>query len=311
MRTYLPIVIALCCLSGLVPASDKKDRTIENQNRARLSALDKVAIKDLVVVSPSEEIVKAYSLDPFYRKSLIFRGFLIVGSENVSDFAFREAAYIIDNVIGEHQNILDVMRQNQMRLGIMAYDEMTTDLPENSHFRNKAYWDRRARGLGATCHYPIVSCGEENLLSFPGDPYASENILIHEFAHTIHAAMKFADPNFDPALLRTFLSARKKGLWDKTYAVTNHSEYWAEGVQSWFDDNRQNDNCHNHVNTRNELEEYDADLAALIANTLGPSDWRYQSPKNRGFKDHLEGYDPQKSPRFRFRPRDADENSSP
>ena len=33
---------------------------------------------------------------------------------------------------------------------------------------------------------PATSCGEENLLCMRGDPYATENILIHEFAHTIH-----------------------------------------------------------------------------------------------------------------------------
>ena len=38
----------------------------------------------------------------------------------------------------------------------------------------------------------------------------------------------------------------------------NHHEYFAEGVQSWFDNNRENDHDHNHVNTRAEL------LAAIL-----------------------------------------------
>ena len=33
---------------------------------------------------------------------------------------------------------------------------------------------------------PSVSCGEENLLALEGDPYSTECILIHEFAHNIH-----------------------------------------------------------------------------------------------------------------------------
>jgi len=32
----------------------------------------------------------------------------------------------------------------------------------------------------------LTSCGEENLLVFQGDPYSSENSLIHEFAHNMH-----------------------------------------------------------------------------------------------------------------------------
>ena len=35
----------------------------------------------------------------------------------------------------------------------------------------KAYWDKRARGLGATPERPAVSCGEENLLNLQGDWY--------------------------------------------------------------------------------------------------------------------------------------------
>jgi hypothetical protein len=57
------------------------------------------------------------------------------------------------------------------------------------------------------------------------------------------------DPTFDPRLKAAYDSAMKAGLWRGKYAGTNHHEYWAEGVQSWFDDNRENDHDHNHVNT--------------------------------------------------------------
>ena len=42
----------------------------------------------------------------------------------------------------------------------------------------------------------------------------------------------------------------EEGLWKGKYASVNHHEYFAEGVQSWFDNNRENDHDHNHVNTR-------------------------------------------------------------
>ena len=45
---------------------------------------------------------------------------------------------------------------------------------------------RPGPGLGGSQTDPVCSCGEENLLAFPGDPYAAECILIHEFAHNIH-----------------------------------------------------------------------------------------------------------------------------
>ena len=55
------------------------------------------------------------------------------------------------------------------------------DVQEQRHM-DKAYWDKRARGLGGK----LSSCGEENLLNLKGDRYRQENILIHEFNHAVH-----------------------------------------------------------------------------------------------------------------------------
>ena len=44
-------------------------------------------------------------------------------------------------------------------------------------------------------------------------------------------------------------TAMSEGLWNGKYASVNHHEYFAEGVQSWFDDNRENDHDHNHDHT--------------------------------------------------------------
>ncbi|MEN8802946.1 MAG: hypothetical protein ABF297_13325, partial [Thiogranum sp.] len=89
------------------------------------------------------------------------------------------------------------------------------------------------------------TCGEENLLGYPGDPYADENILIHEFAHNIHLrGMANIDPTFDTRLQKAYEKAMAAGLWKNKYAATNRFEYFAEGVQSWFGNNRENDHDH-------------------------------------------------------------------
>ena len=116
----------------------------------------------------------------------------------------------------------------------------------------------------------LISGAEENLLAFPGDPYRTENILIHEFAHVIQGyAMDVLDPNFNPRLKVIYQEACDNGLWEGTYAGSNVAEYWAEAVQSWFDNNRENDGIHNHVNTRAELKEYDPNLAAPLCRGVG------------------------------------------
>lgn len=252
-------------------------------------------------VGPVPDTLRAdLKLDPFYQKHIAVAGFPILGSTNVSDYALREAAYLLEHMLAGREDILRVMASNRCRLVVMAWNEFTTDVPEQRNMRPKVYWDRRARGLGGT----VVSCAEENLLCHPNDPYSTENILIHEFGHAIHSlGLPRMDRTFNPRLRAAYDAALKQGLWKGTYAATNPGEYWAEAVQDWFDNNRQNDSLHNHVNTRAELKEYDPALAKLCAEVFGENPWRYRKPMARdpAGRAHLAGLDPARLPPFRWR----------
>lgn len=268
------------------------------------SLAQQAAEPDDVGPPPAAEVTRL-KLAPFYRQYLSAGGFPIVASAKVSPFALREARYLIGRMLDGRDDILQKLIENKVRFAIMAPDELTTAVPEHSDLEPGKYWDRRARGLGATHHRPAVSCGEENLLEYPGDPYHAENILLHEFAHAVHEmAMRDLDETFDRRLRETWQRAMKNGLWKGKYAATNHSEYWAEGVQSWFDDNRPPDHDHNHVNTRAELLEYDPELAALVREVFGDGAWRYRKPSQREADEraHLDGYDAEQAKAFRWPP---------
>ena len=162
-------------------------------------------------------------------------------------------------MLAEHPAILASLRSRGVRPVVMAHDEYTTDLPEQADMKPKSFWDRRVRGLGG----PLASCAEENLLCYPGDPCPTEDILIHEFAHTIlDRGLAELAPGFEKRLHQAYGKAMEAGLWKNTYTAENPHEYWAEAVQDWFDNNRQNDAQHNAVNTRAELRQYDPGLAA-------------------------------------------------
>lgn len=81
------------------------------------------------------------------------------------------------------------------------------------------------------------------------------------------------------------------------YAHKNRAEYWAEGVQCWFNTNRTNDHDHNHIHTREQLKAYDVHLAKLCEEVLGDHEWRFVSPRLRAGKGHLKDFDPAKSPK--------------
>ena len=268
------------------------------------SGADEAEVVEGEVIAPP----KGAAIPAFYSKYISAGGYPIVGSERVSDYALKEAAHLVNAMLAKRPDLREAMIQSGSRLCVMAHDEYTTELPEYEFLKRgrakidgvdpKDFWDARARGLGGSRADPYCLSAEENLLGFPGDPFSTENILIHEFAHNIHLrGMANVDPTFDERLRETYDKAMAQGLWKKAYASVNRHEYFAEGVQSWFDNNRENDNEHNHVNTRAELLEYDPDLAALCREVFGDTVLVYTKPATR-LTGHLEGYDPSRAPRF-------------
>ena len=249
----------------------------------------------------SEVPVQAFrfgGVPAFYTQSLSAGGFPIVASARVNPYALKEAASIVDRMLAQRPDVRAAMIASGARLSIMAHDEFTTDLPEWAHLTPKDYRDARARGMGGSETDPYCSCAEENVLGFPGDPYATECILIHEFAHCIHLrGMVNVDPTFDPRLQATYDAAMHAGLWKGKYAATNHYEYFAEGAQSWFDNNRVNDHDHNHVHLRAQLIAYDPGLAALCREVFGETELKYTKPATR-LTGHMAGYDPATAPTF-------------
>lgn len=240
-------------------------------------------------------------LAPFYRKYLSAGGMPVVSSDKVSDYALREAAFVVERLLEHRPDVRAAMIRNGSRVTVMAWNEFTTDVPEHSRLKPAEFWNKRARGLGGTRHCPVTSGGEENLLNFVGDPYKTENIFIHEFAHSMqNLGLEEADKTFRQRLDKAYQAARAAGKWTNTYAGESLGEYWAEGVQSWFDTNRSRDRIHNGVDTREKLIAYDPPLAELLAEVFGKDAWRYRKVADRPAEQrrHLAGYDPARSPRF-------------
>lgn len=243
----------------------------------------------LMPTAPPAALREQLKLSPFYHKHLDCGGMAILSSAKVSDHAVREADYLVRQMLHGRDDLLQAIAAAGIRLAVMSPQEFTTDIPEHSDLAPASYWNRRARGLGATKQRPAVSCGEENLLCLAGDPYSTENILIHEFSHVVHQiGLAATDATFDGRLQAAFELAKSTGRWRDHYALTDRSEYWAEGVQSWFACNRPTDP----VNDRVTLQTYDPPLAALLGEVFRGNPWIYVRPDRRvPPSPHLAGFD--------------------
>ena len=124
-------------------------------------------------------------------------------------------------------------------------------------------------------------------------------------------ALQAAFPQLSPALLRQCIEAGDVTVNGKRAKVTSTlrrdddvsvhvplrqtpclaaagpADYWAEGVQSWFDVNQKSDFQHNAVRTRKQLKQYDAQLARLCTDILRDLSWQFDPPVTIETPDHL------------------------
>lgn len=222
------------------------------------------------ITTPPAEL----KLDPFYKKYMNVNGIHVVSSWRVPDSCFY-AAYVSLDALTKMMpaEVMESLTSRNTRIGIMARYEGTTDIPEHAFLVNDTTinWDLRARGLGGTLQMPFSTCAEENILAYQIDKYHAEDIMIHEFAHTIHnVGISPVYPDFNDELQASLDKALAEGKWKNVYAATNIEEYWAEGVQTWFNVNAEvnndgGDGKHNKVNTREELKRYDPGLYSILA----------------------------------------------
>jgi hypothetical protein len=215
-------------------------------------------------------------LDTYYRKYIDAEGFPIVASRFVADSALVQTKKIVIQMLTRIPDAKAAMLTANFRVGVIGAYENVTDLPENRKMNEwwpGTDWDARGRGYGATEFLPVMSCGEENIIKIPGytERYPFESIMVHEFAHNVDFGLRKARAGFTAELLAAFNYAKTNGLWAGTYSMENDAEYFAEGVQAWFD------TCNMYVNingvstklkTREQLRTYDTRLYDLLSKIM-------------------------------------------
>ena len=258
MRKLLLTIVALAtlvaCKQSKLVANTEQEETLE--------------VPECVITAVPDSL----GLDKFYTKYVDVNGIPLISSWRVPDSAIVAAhrtLYAMTSML--KPEIVQAMKKANARVAIMARYEGTTDLPEHHYLVNDTSlnWDLRARGLGGTIEEPLTSCAEENVLAYQIDKYHAEDILIHEFAHAIHCiGIIQVDTAFNTRLNALYQKAMKSGILDNTYRSSTMEEYFAEGVQDWFNVNAEvprTDGKHNWCNTREELQEFDPELYQLIS----------------------------------------------
>jgi hypothetical protein len=273
------LVVALLASGVLRSATAAQERPAARGGSGAASA---AAQKAPAVIAPPEGFFEKFrerdreAARKFYTKYLDVKGLSVAASAEVADEALQRTYDIVTHMLAGRPDILGAMAKHGTRLIIIGKDQVYTDMPEYRNHPNPTYQNERVRGTGGL---DVTSFGEENLLNLLIDRYDDESIAVHEFCHTIDAALRRIDPDWPKRREQTYRNAISKGRWKYAYAASNAGEYWAEICQSYFDCNRINNWNHNSVATREQLKQYDPEGYDLVHTTfrLSPAnDWRYQ-----------------------------------
>lgn len=224
---------------------------------------------------PASEVALFKLSTTYYKKYVMLGTTLensipIVCGNNVSDYAMQQAR-LQCSYIANTPALLNMLRQQRIHIVIFGNTEYPDVIPGWD-----PAWDAKRYAGGYGPNAPGASCGLHmgDILNNTFDRYPTENIVIHEFGHAvIDFGLDKLFPGFKNNVAAIWNRAKTKGLWKNTYAITNASEYWAEGVQSYFNLNGKGpeagDGTHNHVNTRALLKTYDPEFYEVLYSVYG------------------------------------------
>jgi hypothetical protein len=186
---------------------------------------------------------------------------------------------------------------------VLGPEDRPADLPERRGATIKEV-DLLARLLDYSPQTKLIVVAQENVLTNPRNPYATESQIVRGFAKAIYhvTGTRPVDPNwekrgrdvqqyelrvqrmdvrFDERLQTIYDGAMSKGRWKGTPSSQDRVEYWAQGVLAYFDavgTGMTPTDAEHPIATREMLREYDPDLFALVDETMaykGKVDWRY------------------------------------
>ncbi len=180
----------------------------------------------------------------------------------------ERAQYIIRQMLKNSPEIQRKMTETGFVVEIIGRNQGVTDLPRYRYLKNEKTFDGRnydegTRGLGDIY---ASSVGEENLLCLPGQNYPEENILVHEFAHSILFHMPH---ELSHEVKHAYSEAKKKNLYAKDiYMMANHDEYWAEASQSWFNATARLD-VNDGIHSRLKILKHDSEISRILKLVYG------------------------------------------
>jgi hypothetical protein len=162
----------------------------------------------------------------------------VTADAGVPRAALDAAGAMLAAMVRHRPDVVATLQAHGTLTAVVSRTEMTCDLPYFAAFRGSSVCATYVAGAGGTPALPVTACSERNLLQEPDDPYGrgtqpySENICVHELAHTImDVGLSAAERD---QIQARYTAAQRAGLWRGDYAMTNAQEFFAVLTQCYF-----------------------------------------------------------------------------
>ena len=200
--------------------------------------LDVEADNTAVAEALTEQICLIDRQRAYYTKYIEADGIAIMGHYRVPDAHFYNAREVILIMTSKRPELRGPLtpHHNKFRMVLFVMNDYGfPTMPEYPNGYRTPGWC-----VWTSCQSGVF----QDASGFPPGMLGGYKVLVHEFGHAIHAAIQQLDPTFQARLESAYAVASADAIeaWDPgpdrytkhDHAMTNPSEYWAEGVARWF-----------------------------------------------------------------------------
>ncbi len=247
-------------------------------------------IKDGTEGSTATAVKKIYNVtyENYYTRFYTTKcGILCESSDDVAESSLKAAGDMIDIMLAKTDTgITAELVKNNAKMALYGPHENAYFIPEHRNAWNPGMYYVEGYG-GSFYNNGVSSIAERNVIrSLTGSvttAYKNENILVHEFGHSVKTMGMDAmqDKTLKNEFSALYKSRMRAGMWPNTYAASNPDEYFATMCAIWFNVMSEKpdwtDGVRCPVNTRAELKEYDPETYAFFEKIF-PSDLTLAAP---------------------------------
>jgi hypothetical protein len=190
-----------------------------------------------IAPSTASGLVEALTppLEGFYAKRIYSGKIPILAHASVSDEALFAARGRLERLLGHAPKVRESLESAKHEVHLIGLRQFASDLPEFRASRGTRIYTGELfdwHMIGGHITGRFSSCTEGSLLPIVGHRLFGTEVCMHELGHAVE--MLALDSANRARILTAYQRSLETGHWEKEYAATSRSEWFAEITRYYF-----------------------------------------------------------------------------